>query len=203
MKKIIWLFSALVLVAFNACTQETVDETTAQSLTAFEQEDLLFLVEEEKLARDVYLYSYDRYGFYVFDHISSSEQRHMDRVAFLLNQYGIDNPTIGQAQGVFTNPTLQQLYNDLTAQSSISLLDALKVGATIEDLDISDIDRMASRTNKVDILQVQENLTCGSRNHMRAFSSKISENGGEYIPQFISTAVYESILNGPKEACGK
>ncbi len=54
------------------------------TLTLQEQQDLLFLREEEKLARDVYLYSFDLYGDVIFNNIASSEQQHMDQVLTLL-----------------------------------------------------------------------------------------------------------------------
>ncbi len=41
---------------------------------------LLYMREEEKLARDVYDYLYEKWNAIIFDNISNSEQIHMDRV---------------------------------------------------------------------------------------------------------------------------
>ena len=171
-------------------------------LTAIEKQDLLFLREEEKLARDVYLYAYDKYEHQIFYNISQSEQTHMDRVLDLLNTYGLEDPVINQ-RGSFSNQTLQQLYIDLTAQVDISLIEALKVGATIEDLDINDISTSKENTSQSDILQVYSNLECGSRNHMRSFTYQLEMNGINYIPQYISQEDFNAIIESDKERCGR
>lgn len=170
-------------------------------LTQNEINDLKFLREEEKLARDVYLYSYDKYKVRIFDNISQSEQTHMDRVLYLLNKYGISDPA-STKKGVFVNQELQMLYNDLTAQSDISLVQALKVGATIEDLDIKDIDHFTANTTKTDLLNVYGNLVCGSKNHIRAYTRQLDNNEVVYVPQYISLEEYKIILSSSNRGCG-
>ena len=47
--------------------------------------------------------------------------------------------------GVFVNTELQALYTQLVAQGRLSELDAVKVGAAIEEIDILDLqERLAS-----------------------------------------------------------
>ncbi|HAT80018.1 MAG TPA: hypothetical protein DCS17_00950, partial [Flavobacterium sp.] len=120
-------------------------------LSQAEINDLKFLREEEKLARDVYLYAYDKYHLKIFNNISQSEQRHMNSVLNLLSKYGIPD-SASTEKGVFNNPDLQKLYNSLTKQADISSVEALKAGATIEDLDINDIDDFTANTTKPDLL---------------------------------------------------
>jgi hypothetical protein len=164
--------------------------------------DLKFLREEEKLARDVYLFSFDKYQISIFKNISNSEQTHTDSVLFLLNRYGISDPALTE-RGVFVNPVLQGLYNDLTAQASISSVEALKVGATVEDLDINDIDHFTVNTSKADLLYVYNNLNCGSKNHIRSYTNQLVIYGVNYVPQFLSVADYNAILSSPNVKCGK
>ncbi|MEN8126642.1 MAG: DUF2202 domain-containing protein, partial [Planctomycetota bacterium] len=107
-----------------------------------EASDLIFLREEEKLARDVYLALYEVWGTPIFLNISASEQRHTDSVANLIVKYGLVDPVVDDTPGVFANPVLAQLYVDLVAQGSgedATLKDALEVGVFIEELDIHDI----------------------------------------------------------------
>ena len=87
----------------------------------------------------------------------------------------------------------------MVAEGSGSLLAALKVGATIEDLDIYDLERLMSETDKVDIITVYENLQKGSRNHLRAFTKQIERNGGTYEAQYIGDAEYEDIISSSQE----
>ena len=69
---------------------------------------------------------------------------------------------------------MQTLYDTLVEQGKYSLLDALMVGATIEDLDIKDLQEFSSQIDNEDILLVYSNLERGSRNHMRSFIKNIT-----------------------------
>ncbi|MCB0640676.1 MAG: DUF2202 domain-containing protein, partial [Phaeodactylibacter sp.] len=105
------------------------------TLTNAEVETLNFMIQEEKLARDVYTYFFDLYGLNIFGNISGSEQKHMDKVRDLMIAYDLE-VNVPEAAGVFSIDALQTLYNDLILSGEQSLLDALIVGATIEDKDI-------------------------------------------------------------------
>lgn len=176
-------------------------KVTLIPLTQNEISDLKFLREEEKLARDVYLYSYDKYQTNIFKSISKSEQKHMDSVLNLLDKYNIPDPASTEV-GVFVNQDLQLLYEKLITQSDISLIEALKVGATIEDLDINDIGNYIANTSKPDLLSVYESLLCGSKNHLRSFTSQLTSLGVTYVPQFISLEEYNVILSSSNGGCG-
>ena len=138
-------------------------------LTAEEADGLLFMREEEKLARDVYLAMWERWGLQEFENIAASEQQHMDAVLYLLGKYGLEDPALDR--GVFENQDLQQLYDDLLAQGEVSLVDAIKVGIIIEETDIADITDYLTQTDKKDITTVYNNLLDGSYNHLAAFES--------------------------------
>ena len=172
-----------------------------QNLTRQEIEDLIHMREEEKLARDVYLTLSKRYRLPVFRNIARSEERHMKMVGLLLKKYNIPDPVAetGDRIGVFKSPELQKLYNELVQRGSKSLIDALKVGATIEDLDIKDLEEALARTDNEDIRTVSQNLMKGSRNHMRAFVRLLRAFGSNYTPQYISVAEFNRIVNSEKE----
>jgi len=172
------------------------------SLTEKEKEMLIKMREEEKLANDVYSFLYDKYRMNIFGNISNSEQMHMSRILYLLNKYHIPDPALPNP-GEFSDPELQHLYKELITAGDKSLLDALMVGATIEDLDIYDLEEFSTMTDKPDILDIFSKLTCGSRNHMRAFYRQILNQGADYKPQYISQETFEKIINGPHERCGR
>ena len=157
--------------------------------------------EEEKLARDVYDYFYEKYKLPIFDNISNAEQTHMDRVLAVLTQNGIKDPAHSEA-GKFNNIELQQLYYDLIEQGDKSIIDALKVGATIEDVDIYDLMKFTKETDNPSILRIFENLTCGSRNHMRAFIALLETYDTTYTPKYISEKLFTKIIKGKHEKCG-
>ncbi len=197
MKFIMYL---LLPILFLGCNDTDEIEDVDDTLSKQEIEDLQFLKEEEKLARDVYLYSYDLYGQNIFKNISNSEQSHMNSVAVILEKYGVEDLSLVE-RGKFSNTDLQSLYVDLTNLASESLEGALIAGATIEDLDINDINSFIGNTRFQDIGDMYALLNCGSRNHLRAYINNLEGIGGFYIPQFLSLDEYNSIINSDNEKC--
>ena len=100
---------------------------------------------------------------------------HMSRIKELLDRYGIADPAAGKPVGVFTNPILQQLYNDLMVQGSLSSTEALRVGVTIEMVDISDLKKYLALTNKADIISVYNMLLNGSYCHLNMFNNQLGQ----------------------------
>ena len=178
---------------------EVVEPVTNPEISEKEASDLVFLREEEKLAYDVYIYAYEKYGLRIFNNISRSEQYHTNAVLELLVKYNIEDPVGNNAPGVFVNEDLQSIYDVLTAKVDLSQTDALEVGATIEDLDINDIATMQQNTENADMVALYSKLICGSRNHLRAFNSWLD---GAYTPAYISEELFTEIVNGEHEQCG-
>ena len=170
-----------------------------QPISEEEKEGLIEMREEEKLARDVYLTLYNKWKLQIFKNIAESEQTHTDSVKYLLDRYGIEDPVKSDEIGKFSNPKFEQLYKDLVEKGSKSEVDALMVGATIEDLDIADLEHWLSKTDNEDIKFVYENLMKGSRNHLRAFIRMLNNYGANYSPQYISKEEYEQIINSQME----
>jgi len=192
--------AAFMLV--GCAKEETGNGSQVLELTAVEQQDLSYLREEEKLARDVYLYNKELYGLNIFGNISSSEQTHMDKVLELLELAGLEDPMKSNSIGEFNNAELAVLYTELTEQSSVSIVEALKVGALIEDLDIDDIEKMITHTSNETVLTLYANLVCGSKNHIRSYTRNLESNGAAYTPQFISNDYYNQILSESNAGCG-
>jgi hypothetical protein len=163
-------------------------------LTASEKDGLLYMVEEEKLAGDVYLALNDKRNLRVFDNIGRAERTHEAAVKTLLERYSLLDPTKGA--GEFSNETLQKLYDDLVSRGRASVKDALQVGAAIEEIDILDLEERMAQTDKEDILLVYANLKSGSENHLRAFVNNLQRQGFEYSPEYLSQEEYDGIISG-------
>jgi hypothetical protein len=184
----------------QAMTSVTINEFPLEELSQGEIDGLIFMREEEKLARDVYIAMYDKWGKRVFNNISESEQRHMDAIKTLLDRYELDDPVGIDSIGVFKNETLQDLYNTLIEQGRVALIEALKVGALIEEIDILDIqNQLDEHVDNQDVTFVYKNLLKGSRNHLRAFVRNLSSQSVEYTPQKLSEEQYLAILNNEWE----
>ena len=202
-------FFALMLTAltvtFSSCedSTNTLVSDPVPTLSADQIEDLTFIREEEKLARDVYLYAFDVYGLNIFNNIASSEQTHMSRMGDLIETYQLEDPVTDDTPGAFNNEELQALYATLTSQVDQSLTEALTVGAIIEDLDIKDLNEALERSTQADVQTAYEMLRCGSGNHIRAFVGQLEQNGATYTPQFLSADEYQVIIEGSHEQCGR
>jgi hypothetical protein len=173
----------------------------SDTITQAEIDMLVFMREEEKLARDIYLAMYELYPIPIFRNISKSEQHHMNQVLCLLQHYNIPDPASADT-GVFNNSELQELYNDLFEQGSASLVEALDAGATIEDKDIFDLETDMSNTVNPAILNIFGKLSCASGNHIRSFSAWLENKGVTYVPQFLTQEEYDAIIALPHQYCG-
>lgn len=222
--------SSILLTACNGDSENVavMDETTSISdisantnindsssslsteLSAEEIAGLLFMREEEELARDLYLDIYaakdDR--LQVFKNISdNAETKHAEAIRVLLLKYGIDDPSTG-VHNTYTDPGLQALYDQLLniAVGSDDLA-ALRVGALVEETDIRDIlaHQLRVATVHEDIIATYENLLCGSRNHLRSFAKQIeSVTGTTYVTQVPELdSEVQAILQSDKERCGQ
>ena len=165
------------------------------TVSDFEKEALYKMREEEKLAFDVYNYLGDKWNLQIFKNIAKSELTHTDSVKYLLDLYKLDDPVIKFEAGVYSSDEFTKLYKDLTEKGSTSLIDALIVGATVEDLDIYDLDEIIPQVQNANVYNVFQNLRRGSTNHLRAFVRQISANGWTYSPQYISKSEYDEILS--------
>ncbi|VGO22609.1 DUF2202 domain-containing protein [Pontiella sulfatireligans] len=166
----------------------------APVLTEAEAADLLFMREEEKLARDVYIILYAEWGNQVFDNISQSEQKHTDTVLGLIEKYGLSDPAL-PGIGDFADEELQHLFNDLIAAGMAGQLEALMVGALIEEVDMEDIVLAMDRTDEADILNAYGNLLDGSGNHLNSFVKNIEAmTGVPYVAQWLTQEEVNELL---------
>lgn len=175
--------------------QAVIDTLPKQNVDAKEAEGLTYMREEEKLARDVYSRLFAKWGLQIFGNIARSEQRHFDALKVLLDRYELPDPAANSALGVFSDPRLGTLYADLVALGETSLAAALGVGATIEDLDIRDLNAALAATDNEDFKMVYGNLLAGSENHIRAFVGQLQLMGEGYSAQYISASELEEILS--------
>jgi hypothetical protein len=194
----------LISLSFlQACNNDDIDsneETNIeQTITAEDKAALLFMLEEEKLARDTYSYLNNVWSINQFANIKDSEQTHMDAIENLLKKYSISYTIL--PVGEFEDKALQDYYNQFKLDGAVSKSNAFQIGATIEDLDIVDLQEYIEATKNTSLIAVFENLECGSRNHLRSFVKGVVQTGDSYTPQFLTQNGYDSIITGSQEQC--
>ena len=172
MKNILLAGLAAAIVTTSAFAGKPVSTTV--TLTDEQLDTLVFIYQEEKVARDTYITLGDIYSNQtVFANIQESEQEHIDKAEGLCDTYGADTSGINENKvGEFVVPVLQELYDTLIAQGSQSELSALMVGEYVEITDIDDLEH-AEIGMPADVVDVYENLKAGSYNHLAAFRDAI------------------------------
>ena len=183
-------------VATDSASFSCIATIPAEELNDKEKEGILFMREEEKVARDVYTYLFDKTEIRAFGNISKAEQRHMDAVKALLDRYDLADPAAGKDYGEYSNDELQQLYDQLINEAAAGDIAALKVGALIEEKDILDLQKeLDNHVDNKDITQVWTNLRKGSEAHLRAFVWNLKVRGVDYSPVLMSRDAFDKIIN--------
>lgn len=180
-------------VEFDPTSSDGLAET---GLDAIEIAGLKFMREEENLAHDVYATLFNTWGATIFSNIAASETEHTEAVRRQIELYGVEDPAEGNPVGVFEDTYLQALFDKLIEMGSVSLIEGLKVGALIEETDIQDIRDKMAETDETSILQVYQNLLCGSYEHLQAFNRQLVANGVGYQSQVISQQEWDAIASG-------
>ena len=212
----LFLVLAVALFAFASCSKNsdgvdeaivaTTDEKSAEvaalcgtcnftsTLTEAEVASLMEMREEEKLAREVYLAMNVKYNYRTFANIAKSENAHTSAVLYLIKGFGLTDPSAAAANE-FSNPLFTDLYAQLTEKGAVSLVEALKVGAFIEEYDIADLQRHLAEIQNATIARVYGNLLRGSKFHLKAFTNALKVQGATYTPTVISEEEYQDIIN--------
>jgi hypothetical protein len=116
----------------------------------------------------------------------------MDTMLKKLDKYHLPDPAL--AEGEFTDEGLQEKYDELSEAGLKAYVDGLYVGATIEEIDMIDIQDAIDITTHLDVINAYQNLLEGSKNHLRAYVSALAAQGVTYEPQFISKELYNAII---------
>lgn len=136
---------------------------------------LRFMIEEEKLAGDLYSAFYDQTGVTVFSHIARSEDQHMMSLITQAEFAGIDvSDLVSLPAGEYKNADLQTLYNELLATGSVSSDAALAVGQQVEQTDIADLTGAMAEVEGTPLVGVYAHLQAGSEHHLSAFDYYLS-----------------------------
>ena len=148
-----------------------------------QRERLFFIYQEEKVARDVYIYLGNEYPEEsTFASIQLAEQRHMDSAQKLCEKYGIDISMVDESEagyGEFFVPYLQDLYKTCLILSGSTLAEALAVGVLVEETDIGtltdtiDPDIQEVGEMPADVISTYETLREGSYNHLESFNARL------------------------------
>lgn len=75
----------------------------------------------------------------------------------------------------------------------MNLAEDLRVGVTIEKIDLVDINKSLFAVDNDDITLACQTLLRGYRNHLRSFVSSLEKQMDIYVPQYMTVADYQAI----------
>lgn len=178
-------------------------EATEDLVSEIPIDELLFLYEEEKVAMDIYNHFEELYEITPFVHISDSEARHFETLENLLLERGVltEETVIRNDAGVFTDPELQTMYDELIERGDVSLLEALDVSAYIEEHDIQGLEQLAEVTEDEEVVDILTNLASASKNHLRAFVRNLDMRDVVYEPVLLDESYFNSIISARQQCC--
>ncbi|GAB6041516.1 DUF2202 domain-containing protein [Endothiovibrio diazotrophicus] len=167
----------------------------AVALDEAERANLLRMREEEKMARDLYLLFYERWGLTPFTNVADAEQQHMDRMLAHLTAQGLEDPAPGE-NGRFSDAAIQALYDRLAARGEERAEGALSAAAYVEEIDIQDLQQALVATADADQRLSYVNLMTGSYRHLQAFVRQLTRRGVAYTAQVLPQEQVSWILAG-------
>jgi len=175
------VLASLAAVPFTAQAakgdQPAAKRPSASALVPLDEEEvatLKWMREEEKLARDMYLTLNLYHPAKIFTNIAASEQKHFDALGKKLALYGIEDPAKVEI-GQFTDPALQNLYDELLALGMPTYIDSLKVGVIIEEADLTELENAIDGTDSKPLARTYQHLLTGSEHHLAAFTRLLAK----------------------------
>lgn len=168
-------------------------------LSEAEVEAILYLREVEKLARDVLRVLGEQWDAEVFRRVAESENTHTEAIKALIDRYKLWDPSSVTWDGYYNNEELLALYRQLVRQGERSRVEALRVGATIEEISILDLREYRAEADDEDVQMVYENLLRASRNHLRLFVAQLWQEGETYERTYLRQNLFDEIVGTPPE----
>lgn len=194
-------------------------DESAGKLDFNEQTHLVFICEEEKLARDVY-HLFDRRfpDLGVFAELEAGKESSRCAVEKLLRQYRVSIPRVNENVGVFSWGIYGRYFTEkflvVSNQGSMNPLSALYAGAFLEELNILDIEQCPKVIVDIDngikdaascgmqytdnpaIRAAYDELLAESRRHLRILVNNIEQRTGpgSYRAQLLKPDELASVL---------
>ena len=161
---------AIALSAALALAPGSSAATVPTTLKATQKVQLKNLIEEVKMAKDVYTYFATKVTTLRFSNIARSEQAQVNYLASILTKYQVANPTTGKAPGKFVNIDFQNLYTAHIVEGSANSEQAFGVAENVENAAIASLKKLLANPVPDDVKIALELLLAASYNHLEAFS---------------------------------
>ncbi|MDD3178820.1 MAG: DUF2202 domain-containing protein [Opitutaceae bacterium] len=161
---------------------------------------LLFQIDEERMAGELYAAFGAKWDLRPFRHVQRAETRHETVLKNLANRAGLVVPEA--VAGTFASGEVQKRYDSLLNLGLESADSALRVGAFVEEQDIADLRTLAATTDSVDLQQVVKSLENASSRHLSAFVRSLAARGVTYEAQVLGADELARLAQAAPRRCG-
>jgi hypothetical protein len=169
--------------------------SSSAPLSPSDRSTLLYVSEQEKLARDLYAALSETWRLDVFHTTSGSEDIHADALRTLLGRYKLPDPALGLSRGEFSREDLAERYDDLMARGRFSPVEALKAAASVEELEIEDMGARLLHVQAPEIQSVLESVVASDKHHLRSLVVALRKLGHTYTPVRLPREQFELIID--------
>lgn len=183
----------------GTCVTSTADATPL-ALGAAAQAALVFQIDEERMARELYTAFAEKWGLQPFKMIPRSEARHEAVLRQLGVRAGVTAPSA--LPGRFDTGEVQLRYEALLALGLESADSALRASAFVEEQDIADLDTLIAATDSADLKGAATALRQASTNHLRAYLATLKARGVTYEPKLLKTEEFTAIVGDVTRGMG-
>ena len=184
----------------NATCLTTTASDTPIALGAAAQAALVFQIDEERMARELYTAFAEKWGLQPFKMIPQSEAKHEAVLRQLADRAGVNAPASNP--GRFDTEEVQLRYEALLALGLESADSALRTAAFVEEQDIADLDTLIAATESPELKAAATALRNGSTNHLRAFVGTLKARGLTYEPKVLTAVEFTAILGDASRGMG-
>jgi len=152
-------------------------------LTADARTALLFQIDEERMAGELYVAFAARWDLRPFQNIPRAEAQHQAALTALATRAGL--AVAATVPGQFASAEVQKRYDALLAVGLESADSALRTGAFVEEQGIADLRSLAATADSAELKQVVTALETASGHHLGAFVRSLAARGIIYTAQVL------------------
>lgn len=182
-----------------AAWQTELDAYGGGALAEAELPGLRYILEQEKMKRDLAARAFLRWNNDLFDEISAAEHSHVSAIRALASSRQADISTYKNELGIFANQNIAGVYKRLEASLRASEMEALAVLAEAEENSIADLQRYLEKIDNRQLRQAYEMLAKASRNHLRVLVGEILRGEGAYEAKVMSKEEFGRLMSGEIE----
>jgi hypothetical protein len=160
-----------------------------------EEAGVLYIWESVKASRDLNSNFSTLWQSTVFEEATAADQVNMDAAALLLARYNLPLPPSAGNPGTFESEPLLDLYARFTVEGGESMQAALQASATLQELNILDLQSQMAATDKDEMLAVYGHLLEASARQLWSLVRAIERFGGSpYEPSYLTALGFEEVL---------